>query len=181
MPDIQSKAKSIVIYTDGGCRNNPGAGGYGVVLLYKEHRKELSGGFALTTNNRMEISAAIAGLQALKESCSVTLYSDSKYLVDSVMQGWAKKWQAKGWRRNKNQLTKNADLWVVLLELCEQHEVNFKWVKGHAGDKENERCDELANLAIEQENLPDDEGYLNLEEAMQKVKGTAEATLGLFV
>lgn len=151
--------KEVDIYTDGACINNPGPGGYGVVLLYNQHRKELSGGFRLTTNNRMEIMGAIAGLAALKTRCAVTLYTDSQYLVNAVMQGWAKKWQANGWKRNKRDPAKNPDLWEQLLKLCANHDVRFVWVKGHAGIRENECCDRLAVQAAQQNNLPPDPGY----------------------
>ena len=151
--------KTIEIYTDGACKKNPGPGGYGVVLIYGDKRKELSGGFSLTTNNRMEILAAIAGLEALKYSCTVTLYSDSKYLVDTMTLGWAKRWRQKGWQRTEEEEAKNADFWARLLELCEYHDVTFKWVKGHAGHKENERCNELARIESARPNLPKDQGY----------------------
>ena len=151
--------KEVDIYTDGACINNPGPGGYGVVLLYNQHRKELSGGFRLTTNNRMEMMAAIVGLAALKTRCAVTLYTDSQYLVNAVMQGWAKKWQANGWKRNKRDPAKNPDLWEQLLNLCANHDVRFVWVKGHAGIRENECCDRLAVQAAKQKNLPVDPGY----------------------
>lgn len=136
--------KQVEIFTDGACSGNPGPGGYGVILRYKGINKELSGGEACTTNNRMELTAVITGLSALKESCCVTLYSDSKYIIDAIQKGWAKKWQANGWMRNKKDPALNPDLWEKLLHLLEQHEVNFVWVKGHTGHPENERCDRLA-------------------------------------
>lgn len=148
--------KDVTIYTDGACSGNPGPGGYGVVLLYKGHRKELSGGFSNTTNNRMEILAAIVGLEQLKEKCSVTLYTDSQYVVNAIEQGWAKKWRANGWMRNKKEPALNADLWERLLKLCELHQVKFVWVRGHAGNPENERCDRLAVEAARQPDLPPD-------------------------
>lgn len=151
--------KLVKIYTDGACSGNPGAGGYGIVLLYQQHRKELSGGFRLTTNNRMEMMAAIVGLQALKFPCQVKLYTDSRYIVDAMTQGWAKRWQANGWKRNKKEMAKNPDLWQTLLSLCQQHQVEFAWVKGHAGDPENEYCDRLAVAATQQSDLPPDLGY----------------------
>ena len=155
------------MYTDGGCRpSNPGPGGYGVVLLYEDHRKELSGGYRLTTNNRMEIMAAIIGLETLKIPCNVTLHSDSKYLVDAMSKGWAKKWQAKNWQRNDKEKAKNPDLWQRILDVAARHKVRFVWVKGHAGIAENERCDELATLAAQQPNQPADEGYELSTEAM---------------
>ncbi len=139
-----TEKKQVEIFTDGACSGNPGPGGYGVILRYKGINKELSGGEACTTNNRMELTAVITGLSALKESCCVTLYSDSKYIIDAIQKGWAKKWQANGWMRNKKDPALNPDLWEKLLNLLEQHEVNFVWVKGHAGHPENERCDRLA-------------------------------------
>jgi len=151
--------KHITIYTDGACSNNPGPGGYGVVLLYDSHRKELSRGFRKTTNNRMEILAAIAGLEALKEPCQVTLYSDSQYLVNAIEKRWAERWQANGWMRNKKEKAVNPDLWERLLELCKIHKVKFEWVRGHAGHDENERCDELATSAVRGLNLDIDEDY----------------------
>lgn len=151
--------KNVVIYTDGACTGNPGPGGYGVVLLYNNHRKELSGGFRLTTNNRMEMMAAVVGLEALNQPCDVILHSDSKYLVDAMVQGWARKWQANGWKRNKKEMAKNPDLWQQLLDLCDFHRVNFRWVKGHAGFAENERCDQLAVAASRTADLPVDPGY----------------------
>ena len=152
-------SQKVIIYTDGACTGNPGAGGYGAVLIYGEDRQEISGGYKLTTNNRMEMMAAIAALQSLDASSSVTLHSDSKYLVDAVTKGWAKKWQANGWMRNKKDKAKNPDLWQELLDLCQQHEVDFVWVKGHAGIPENEHCDRLAVAAARGINLPADKGY----------------------
>ena len=151
--------KQVVIYTDGACSGNPGPGGYGVVLLFGEHRKELSGGFRKTTNNRMELLGAIEGLRALKERCSVKLHTDSQYVVNAIEKGWAAKWKANGWMRNKKDKAVNPDLWEQLLTLCQQHKVEFVWVRGHSGNKENERCDVLAVAAAQQCNLPADEVY----------------------
>ena len=151
--------KQVTIYTDGACDQNPGRGGYGVVIKYGKRRKELSGGYELTTNNRMEIMAAIKGLEALKDPSKVTLYSDSRYLVDAVKKEWVYKWQANDWYRTKKEKVANADLWERLLSLCARHEVQFVWVRGHAGNKENERCDFLSYRAIENKNLPEDKGY----------------------
>ncbi|MGC9524206.1 MAG: ribonuclease HI [Limnospira sp.] len=151
----------VTIYTDGACSGNPGRGGYGAVLMSGPHRRELSGGFRRTTNNRMEMIAAIAALEALKYPCAVTLHTDSKYLVDAVSQGWAKRWRNNGWRRNQKEWAKNPDLWAQLLDLCDRHQVTFVWVKGHAGVEENERCDRLAVAASQEENLPPDCGYEN--------------------
>ena len=153
------RRKEVTIYTDGGALGNPGPGGYGVILDYRGHRKELSGGFRHTTNNRMELMAAIEGLRALKEPCRVTLYTDSRYLVDAMEKGWARRWQANGWRRNKKEEALNADLWEELLRLCDLHEVRFVWVKGHSGHPENERCDRLVQEAARQADLPPDSGY----------------------
>jgi len=136
--------KGIEIYTDGACSGNPGPGGYGVILRFGTTTKELSGGESHTTNNRMELMGVIAGLSALKEPCEVMLYSDSKYIVDAVNLGWAKKWKANSWKRGKNEPALNSDLWAKLLDLLEIHSVTFNWVKGHAGHPENERCDKLA-------------------------------------
>lgn len=148
--------KEVTIYTDGACSGNPGPGGYGVVLLYRGHRKELSAGFRDTTNNRMEILAAIKGLESLKEKCKVTLYTDSQYLVNAIEKSWAKKWRANGWMRDKKNPALNADLWARLLKLSEFHELEMIWIKGHAGNPENERCDQLAVDAIKQPDLPPD-------------------------
>ncbi|MDJ0511444.1 MAG: ribonuclease HI [Crocosphaera sp.] len=153
--------KKIEIYTDGACSGNPGKGGYGVVLIYNQHRKEISGGYRLTTNNRMEMMAAIIGLEALTAHCDVTLYTDSRYLVDAITKGWAKKWQANDWQRNSKEMAKNHDLWQRLLDLCEHHQVEFIWVKGHAGHAENERCDRLAVAASQKEDLSIDKVYEN--------------------
>ncbi|MEW6696315.1 MAG: ribonuclease HI [Bacillota bacterium] len=153
---MNSDLKNVTLYTDGACSGNPGPGGYGVVLLYKDHRKEMSGGFRDTTNNRMEILAAIVGLESLKEPCNVTLYTDSQYLINSIEKGWAKKWRANGWMRNKKEPALNADLWERLLKLCDTHRVKFIWVRGHSGNIENERCDRLAVEASKQPNLPPD-------------------------
>ncbi|MGD9201024.1 MAG: ribonuclease HI [Chitinispirillia bacterium] len=136
--------KEVTIYTDGACKGNPGPGGYGAVLLYGNHRKELSAGYRLTTNNRMELLAAIKGLSELKSKCKVNLYSDSRYLVDSMTKGWVRRWKANNWMRNKNECAQNHDLWKELLNLCDEHIVRFIWVRGHKGNIENERCDILA-------------------------------------
>jgi ribonuclease HI len=162
---MMENVKYVTIYTDGACIGNPGPGGYGIVLLYQGHRRELSGGYRKTTNNRMEIMAAIVGLESLKEKCKVTLYSDSEYLVKAVSKGWVQRWQANGWKRNKREKALNPDLWERLLRLCEHHEVQFGWVKGHAGTPENIRCDELAMQAAQQPNSPADEGYISQSEA----------------
>lgn len=136
--------KKVEIFTDGACSGNPGPGGYGVVMRYKGIEKELSGGDPQTTNNRMELSAVIAGLSALKEPCEVTITSDSKYIIDAIQKGWAKKWKANNWIKADKKKALNSDLWDELLSLLNKHRVEFVWVKGHAGHPENERCDELA-------------------------------------
>ena len=136
--------KQVEIFTDGACSGNPGPGGYGVILRYKGVSKELSGGEERTTNNRMELTAVITGLSALKEPCAVTLYSDSKYIIDAIQKGWAKKWRANGWMRNAKDPALNPDLWEKLLPQLERHQMTYRWVKGHAGHPENERCDQMA-------------------------------------
>lgn len=151
--------ETIIIYTDGACTGNPGAGGYGALIICGDRREELSGGYKLTTNNRMEMMGAIAALESLKSNSRVKLHSDSKYIVDAVSKGWAKKWQAKGWRRNAKEMAKNPDLWQELLDLCKIHDVEFIWVRGHSGIPENERCDRLAVDAAHGQNLQTDKGY----------------------
>ncbi len=151
--------KHVVVYTDGACLGNPGPGGYGAVLLYNGTRRELSGGYRLTTNNRMELLAVIRALEALKEPCEVTLYSDSQYIVQAMREGWAERWRANGWRRNKKDRAVNPDLWGRLLDLAHEHRVTFEWVRGHAGVPENERADALAVAAAQQPDLPADEEY----------------------
>ena len=136
--------KTVTIYTDGACSGNPGPGGWGAILAYNGREKELSGGEAETTNNRMELTGVIAALQALKEPCIVELYSDSKYVIDALSKGWADSWQANGWRKADKKPALNADLWEVLLALAEKHDVRYHWVKGHAENEKNNRCDQLA-------------------------------------
>lgn len=151
--------KKLDIYTDGACSGNPGAGGFGVVMLYNGYRKEISQGYKTTTNNRMETLAVITALEALKEPCQVTLYSDSKYVVDSVTKGWVYSWKKKNWIKSDKKKALNVDLWERLLPLLEKHNVEFVWVKGHADNVENERCDELARNAIASGQLLDDYNY----------------------
>ena len=147
----------IKIYTDGSSRGNPGPGGYGIVLLYKDNRKEISQGYKLTTNNRMELTAVIKALQSIKnDKLEIKIYSDSKYVVESIEKGWMWNWEKKNFKKKLN-----SDLWKVLIPLYKKFNVKFEWVKGHAGNIENERCDELANLAQERE-LIDDVGYLKV-------------------
>ena len=151
----QNANPEIIIYTDGAARGNPGPGGYGVVLLSGSHRKELSQGYRLTTNNRMELLGAIAGLEALKVApCNVTIYTDSKYVSDSVEKRWVFNWVKIRFKGKKN-----SDLWIRFLEVYQRHQVKFIWVKGHADIPENERCDQLAVEASFQPNLPSDTGY----------------------
>lgn len=148
--------KQIEIYTDGACRGNPGPGGYGAVLKYRRHRKEISGGFRETTNNRMEIFAAIAALEQLIEPCEITLYSDSRYLVDAVSKRWLANWKRRGWIKADKQPVLNVDLWRRLEAAMAPHRLKFVWVRGHASNAENNRCDELAVAAATQGNLPED-------------------------
>ena len=136
--------KQVTIYTDGACSGNPGPGGWGAILMYGRHKKELSGGEAQTTNNRMELTAVISALEQLKEPCAVDLYSDSKYIIDALTLGWARSWQAKGWRKPDKKPALNPDLWQRLLELCDTHQVTCHWVKGHAENEFNNRCDQMA-------------------------------------
>jgi|GEM_PF-362585 len=145
----------VTMYTDGACIGNPGPGGFGVVLLTDEKREELSAGYRLTTNNRMEIQAVIAGLQSLQQDSDVTIYSDSQYVVNSMTKGWAVGWRKKGWRRNKGEVVPNFDLWQILLSLVEQHHVTFEWVRGHSGNPENERCDYLSVRAAKKPTIID--------------------------
>lgn len=136
--------KTVNLYTDGACSGNPGPGGWGAILRYGSFEKELSGGEMNTTNNRMELTAVIKGLEALKEPCRVLLTTDSKYVADAIQNGWAKSWQKNGWRKADKKPALNPDLWEKLLSLLDIHEVDINWVKGHAGHPENERCDRLA-------------------------------------
>ena len=136
--------KTVTIYTDGACSGNPGPGGWGAILRYKETEKELSGGAADTTNNRMELTAVIEALALLKEPCVVELYSDSKYVIDGLSKGWAKGWQKRGWIKSDKKPALNSDLWERLLALTDRHEMHYHWVKGHAENEKNNRCDQMA-------------------------------------
>ena len=136
--------KTVTIYTDGACSSNPGPGGWGAILRYKETEKELSGGAADTTNNRMELTAVIEALALLKEPCVVELYSDSKYVIDGLSKGWAKGWQKRGWIKSDKKPALNPDLWERLLALTDRHEMHYHWVKGHAENEKNNRCDQMA-------------------------------------
>ena len=141
--------KDVEIFTDGACQGNPGPGGWGSILRYNNHEKEISGGEKYTTNNRMEITAVLEAIRLLKEPCNITLYSDSQYVCNAIEKGWAKKWRSNDWMRTKKDPAINADLWEQLLTIIEKHNLNIVWVKGHAGHPENERCDQLAVAAAQ--------------------------------
>ena len=162
----------VKIYTDGACSGNPGKGGYGTILIYqgvdgKEHKKEITQGFKKTTNNRMELLAAIVGLEALKKPCDVELTSDSKYLVDAFEKNWIEGWKKKNWKNASKEPVKNRDLWERLLVAKSQHNVTFIWVKGHAGHPFNERCDQMAVSSANSSTLLEDEGFVNIEKNSQ--------------
>ncbi len=161
LPEPEDAAPGrVMVYTDGGSLGNPGPGGYGVVIVDGNERTELARGFRLTTNNRMELMACIAALEALGPGSEVVLHSDSRYVVDGVSKGWAGKWRANNWMRTRNEAAENADLWARLLDLCDLHRVRFVWVRGHAGHEENERCDALARGAAAGEDLAEDSAYV---------------------
>jgi ribonuclease HI len=151
--------EGLEIWTDGACHGNPGPGGYGIIFKHHGERLARSGGFRLTTNNRMEIMAAIVALEMLTEKTSVVVCSDSQYLVNAITQGWARRWKADGWKRNKKDRAINPDLWDRLLDLCDKHKVEFRWIRGHDSQVDNEWCDQLAVAAAGQPDLPDDPGY----------------------
>lgn len=151
--------KEVMLFTDGACSGNPGPGGYGVILRYGEKEKEMSEGFSLTTNNRMELLAAIVGLEALKEPCRVMLYSDSKYLTDAINKGWLRSWESRGWKKADKSPVLNRDLWERLISLLDKHAVTLFWLKGHDGHPENERCDAMAREAYSRDGLFEDEMY----------------------
>lgn len=158
--DTSPQTGEVTIYTDGGARYNPGPGGYGIVQIYNGERKEMSGGYKLTTNNRMELMGCIVALRELEHRDKpVTLYSDSSYVVNGIVKGWAKSWQKKGWIKSDKKPAINPDLWAELLDLVKDLNITFKWVKGHAGNPMNERCDELAVDSANQDGLPVDVGY----------------------
>ena len=154
-----SPRKLVRLYSDGACLGNPGPGGYGAILKHAEAVKEMSAGYLLTTNNRMELMGVIAGLEALKEPCNVHAFSDSEYVVNGLKLGWAKKWRANGWLKSDRKPAINSDLWARLLDLCDTHDVRIEWVRGHAGHPENERCDFLAVQAAKSDDLQPDPGY----------------------
>ncbi len=158
-PAAVDDREKVIIYTDGGCSGNPGPGGYGAVILHHGHRKELSGGYRLTTNNRMEMIACIKAIESLEPGCGVRLYSDSSYVVNGITKGWAVKWRKNGWIRSGSEKAQNIDLWSKLLELCENRDIEFVWVKGHAETPENECCDRLAAAAAAKRGLSVDEAY----------------------
>lgn len=151
--------KRVVIHTDGGCKGNPGPGGYGVVMICGPHRKELAEAYRRTTNNRMELLAAIAALEFLAEPCEVELHSDSKYLIEAMVQRWTDGWSRRGWKTAARQPVKNRDLWERLLAAAAPHRLDWRWIKGHAGHHHNERCDELAHLAVTSGKWQEDTGF----------------------
>jgi ribonuclease HI len=163
----ESKPK-VVMYTDGACTGNPGPGGYAAVILTGSQRKEVSGGFRLTTNNRMELKAAIEGLRSLPAPSDVMLYTDSRYVADAINLGWINGWRARNWRKSTKEKVLNVDLWKRLLEQLERHEVKLEWVEGHAGVRENERADRLSVQAAQRKGLPPDPGYENPEGAVDQ-------------
>ena len=151
--------KHVVIHTDGACKGNPGRGAFAAVLVFGKFRKEISAAFRHTTNNRMELLAAIAALEVLVEPCSIDLYSDSQYLIKAINSNWLSSWKRKGWKTSNQATVKNKDLWLRLDAALAMHQLTFHWVKGHAGNRENERCDELANLAISNGPFAEDLGF----------------------
>ncbi len=151
--------KSVSIHTDGSCLGNPGPGGWGAVLTYGGKRREMSGGYVRTTNNRMEILAVVEALRALREPCIVELWTDSQYVAKAIKEGWLAKWKRNGWQTSAKKPVKNKDLWLLLDPLLGQHDVRFHWLKGHAGHVENERCDELARACAGSQGLPSDKGF----------------------
>jgi ribonuclease HI len=158
-PPGRDPSGRIVIYTDGSSLGNPGPGGYGAVIAFPDGDRELSGGYRCTTNNRMELLACIVGLEQLETDAAVTLYSDSRYVVDGMTKGWARAWKRNNWKKSSGEKALNVDLWQRLVDLCERHDVDFIWVKGHAGNPGNERCDRLASQAATLPDLPVDAGY----------------------
>lgn len=157
--NTETSLPQVKLFSDGGAAPNPGKGAFGVILTRGSYKKEFSQGYQLTTNNRMELRGIIFGLEQLNTKVHVEVYTDSKYVVDGIEKGWAKKWKAKNWYRTKTEKAVNADLWAQLLVLIEKHIVRFHWVKGHNGHYENERCDALATAALQGKNLLPDEGY----------------------
>lgn len=155
----QKELPIVKLYSDGGADPNPGKGGYGIIMTYKRVRKEFSQGFLKTTNNRMELLGVISGLERLTRQSKVNVYTDSRYVINGIEKGWARKWRSNNWYRNKTEKALNPDLWERLLQLLEIHQVKFDWVKGHNGHPENERCDALATQAMKQPDLIADKGF----------------------
>ena len=151
--------KPVTIYTDGACKGNPGPGAYAAVLISGRHRKEIAAGYRMTTNNRMELLAAISALELLHEPCRIELHSDSKYLVQAITQKWIEGWKRRNWLTSDKKPVKNKDLWLRLIRAMEPHRIHWSWVKGHAGNTENERCDDLANIAVTGKSLKEDVGF----------------------
>lgn len=160
---MNQKNSEIIIYTDGSCLGNPGRGGYAAVLISGKHRKEISQGFRLTTNNRMELKAVIEALKLVNKSkrYNITIYTDSRLIVDSINKNWLKSWMKNGWKKSNKQPVLNKDLWLLLVEQLQDHNVEFRWVEAHVGIKENERCDELGKEAASGDDLLNDEGYIS--------------------
>jgi ribonuclease HI len=156
---VNPALRDVTVYTDGACTGNPGPGGYGIVLIHGAKRREISGGFRLTTNNRMELMAVIVALETLRYRCRVTVNTDSAYVCNGITLGWVLRWRAKGWRKSDGKPVLNVDLWTRLLALAAQQDLSFVWLRGHNGDAENERCDVLAVEAAKRPNLSSDDGY----------------------
>ncbi len=169
MENWRESTPKIKLYSDGGAEPNPGRGGFGLILSWGNVRKEFSEGYFMTTNNRMELLGVIIGLEKLKTESEVTVYTDSKYVINGIEKGWAKRWQENNWKRNKKEKAVNPDLWEKLLKQVEKHKVTFCWIKGHNGHSENERCDELATLALKSNNLKEDKGYTLDEEIRNEI------------
>ena len=155
-----SLMKKVLIYTDGSSRGNPGPGGYGALLICGDHSKELSGGYQETTNNRMELLAVITALESLKQPCEVEITSDSRYVINAMDKGWINGWHSRGWAKADKKPLKNTDLWKRIHTAIQPHTIKWNWVKGHAGNRHNERCDLLATTAADAKNLPPDKGYI---------------------
>jgi len=160
---VVKPSMQVEIWTDGACVVNPGPGGYGIMFRCQGHEWERAGGFKLTTNNRMEIMGAIIALETIPNECKAIIYTDSQYLFNSVMKGWVKRWRSKGWRKKGNKIVPNRDLWERMIQLCANHEVEFRWIRGHSSNDEHNRCDSMAEYAARKPNLPVDEGYTGCE------------------
>ena len=168
--DQDEQERPVHIYTDGGCIDNPGPGGFGAVIIEGDKRTEISGGYRLTTNNRMELTACIQALNTLRKGSHVILFTDSQYVANAVTKGWAAKWRSRNWMRDKTHKAVNSDLWAELLTLLARHDVVFRWVRGHAGNPENERCDVLARQAAQRKDLTPDTGYENSMNELRESK-----------